>query len=136
MLHQHRPHTELYLRVRILARRMRKNATPAENFFWEKVRNRKLFGLKINRQFIIQCRISPDFVKFYIADFHCHELKLVIELDGQIHLRQQSEDMIRTEHMIRYGFTVIRFTNEQVLRNWEEVEAVLNELMEAQLKQQ
>lgn len=125
MLHRHRNNIELYLRVRDLARRMRKNPTDAEDFFWEKVRDRRLFGLKFNRQFIIQCRITPEFIKFYIADFHCYEMMLIVELDGQIHLRQQSKDLIRTERMNEYGFTVVRFSNEQVLKHWDEVEATL-----------
>jgi very-short-patch-repair endonuclease len=129
MLHQQRVNKELYLRVRKLARRMRKNPTAAEDFFWEKVRDRRLFGLKINRQYIIQCRITADYVKFYIADFHCYSLRLVIELDGQIHLRQQSKDLIRTEHLNKYGFTVIRFTNDQVLKKWDEVEAILRDYL-------
>ena len=125
MLHQHFNEKEFYFRIRALARKMRKNATPAEDFFWEKVRDRRLFGLKINRQFIIVCQITPTYKKFYIADFHCFAKKLIVELDGQIHLRQQAEDMIRTEHMEAYGYRVIRFTNEQILRCWDEVEKIL-----------
>lgn len=104
---------------------MRKHPTDAEDFFWEKVRNRRLFGMKWNRQFIIQCRLTPFFIKYYIADYHCHEHKLIVELDGQIHLRQQAYDMLRTDRMTDYGFTVIRFSNEQVLNRWDEVERVL-----------
>jgi very-short-patch-repair endonuclease len=118
---------KLYLRVRALAREMRKNPTEAEDFFWEKVRDRKLFGLKWNRQFIIQCQIDPDYIKFYIADYHCHEHSLIVELDGQIHLRQQDEDLLRTDRMIEFGFTVLRFTNDQVLNHWDEVEQIIKE---------
>lgn len=127
MLHQAFKEKAFYFRIRALARKMRRNSTPAEDFFWEKVRDRRLFGLKINRQFIIICQISPTFKKFYIADFHCHQHKLIIELDGQIHLRQEAEDMLRTEHMEMHGFRVVRFTNEQVLNHWDEVERILKE---------
>src|SRR5690242_21086591 len=96
---------ELYLRIRALAREMRKNPTKAEDFFWEKVRNRRLFGLKINRQFIIRCPLKGDITKYYISDFHCHSLKIIFELDGQIHLKQASEDLIRTERISQLGFT-------------------------------
>lgn len=124
MLYRHK-NRKLYLRIRFLARKMRMNATKAEDFFWDKVRNRQLDGLKWNRQYIIPCKLTSEHTKFYIADFHCHEHKLIVELDGQIHLRQQEEDMIRTSRMSKYGFTVIRFTNEQVLTDWAEVEKVI-----------
>lgn len=124
---------DLYLRIRALARKMRKNSTEAEIFFWEKVRDRRLFGLKINRQFIIQCPIDSTLIKFYVADFHCHFLKMLIELDGQIHLKQQAEDLIRTERMTELGFTVLRFTNEQVLHDWANVELKIKEYMESYL---
>lgn len=126
MLHRHENRT-LYLRVRVLARKMRKHPTDAEDFFWEKVRDRRLFGLKFNRQFIIQCRLTPKFIKYYIADYHCHEHKLIVELDGQIHLRQKDKDLIRTKRMNGYGFTVLRFPNDQVLKHWDEVERILCE---------
>jgi very-short-patch-repair endonuclease len=124
MLHQHE-NRKFYLGVRALARKMRKNPTEAEAFFWEKVRDRRLFGLKWNRQFIIQCRLSPFIVKFYISDFHCCRYKLIVELDGQIHLLQEAEDMLRTDRMGEWGYTVLRFTNDQVLHHWDEVEGVL-----------
>src|SRR6186713_657282 len=128
MLHQHSNRT-LYLRIRMLAREMRKNPTPAEEFFWEKVRDRRLFGLKWNRQFIIQCRLDSVFTKYYISDFHCHTYKLIVELDGKIHLKLQEEDLIRTEQIEEWGYTVLRFTNEQVLHHWDEVEkAILNHI--------
>jgi very-short-patch-repair endonuclease len=126
MLYQHE-NRKLYLRVRALARKMRKSATEAEDFFWEKVRDRRLFGLKWNRQYIIQCQITPEYTKYYIADFHCHVYKLIVELDGHHHLLMQEEDLFRTERISQYGFKVLRFTNEQVLKNWDGVEQVLRE---------
>ena len=131
MFNHHAGNKELYLRIRALAREMRKYPTEAEKYFWEKVRDRRLFGLKINRQFIIQCPIDSIFTKYYIADFHCYRLKMIIELDGHIHLKLQSEDLLRTENMIELGFTVIRFTNEQILNHWEEVERRIKEYMDS-----
>ena len=130
MLHQQFNEKEFYFKIRALARKMRRNSTPAEDYFWEKVRDRRLFGFKINRQYIIICQVSPTFKKFYIADFHCYARKLIVELDGQIHLRQQEEDMIRTEHIEAYGFKVVRLTNEQVLERWDEVELELKKWLE------
>ncbi|HEY3386774.1 MAG TPA: endonuclease domain-containing protein [Saprospiraceae bacterium] len=124
MLHLHEINKH-YHKVLLFARKMRRNPTAAEEFFWEKVRNRKLFGTKWNRQFIIECQIDSTQIKYYIADFHCHHKKLIVELDGQIHLNQIEEDLIRTENMNQFGYTVLRFTNEQVLNHWDEVEEIL-----------
>ena len=121
---------KIYFHIRALAREMRKHSTPAEDFFWEQVRDRKLFGLKWNRQFIIECPLEMNNLKYYIADFHCHLLKLVVELDGQIHRKQQEQDLIRTEQLIERGFTVLRFENEMILEHWDEVEKRILEFME------
>ena len=121
---------KVYFRVRDFARSMRKNSTPAEEFFWEKVRNRRLFGLKWNRQFVMECTGAMNSVKYYVADFYCHELRLVVELDGSIHLHQIEEDLIRTDQLIENGYTVIRFENKIVLEHWEEVERAIKDFME------
>ena len=118
-----------YLRIRELARNMRKHSTPAEDFFWQKVRNRKLFGLKFHRQFIFDWPVDSVHTKFYIADFYCGQLNLIIELDGQIHLKRQEEDIIRTERLEQLGFQVVRFSNDQVLNYWELVESIINSLV-------
>jgi very-short-patch-repair endonuclease len=71
------------------------------------VRNRALHGLKFRRQ-------HP--LNRYIADFYCHELKLVIELDGRVHdLREVKErDLLKEEAIRKLGLTVIRFNNDIV----------------------
>jgi len=106
--------------ARVTCRELRKNQTNAEKIFWEHVRNRKFMGLKINRQF----PIFYDFLgkeSFYIADFYCHEKKLVIELDGKIHERQKEQDKLRTEIINLLGIRVIRFKNEEVEQNIDNV---------------
>ncbi|MFZ1678457.1 MAG: endonuclease domain-containing protein [Saprospiraceae bacterium] len=128
MLHRH-SNKDLYFKIRDLARTMRKEQTPAEVFFWEKVRDRRLFGLKWNRQFIIPCPIDGSITKYYISDFHCNQYKLIIEIDGEIHFQQEEEDLIRTDRMGEYGFNVIRFSNDQVLNHWTEVERKINEFI-------
>ncbi|MEM7375083.1 MAG: endonuclease domain-containing protein [Bacteroidota bacterium] len=110
-----------YQKILQFAREMRKNPTPAERFFWEKVRNRRFLGKKFNRQFIIQQEEIAGQRRFFIADFHCHEWKLIVELDGKIHLQQMDYDQIREARLIEMGFRVIRFNNEEVLENWEMV---------------
>jgi len=50
----------------------------------------------------------------FIADFYCHEHRLVIELDGGIHQKQKEYDALRTYIISRLGFRVVRFTNDEV----------------------
>ena len=127
MLHRSYGNSQLYFRIRDLARTMRKNPTPTEAIFWERTRKRLLLGLKINRQFILALPIQNGFTKYFIADFYCHELNLIIELDGQIHLTQVEEDLVRSEIIESFGFNVLRFTNEQILESWPFVESTLQE---------
>jgi very-short-patch-repair endonuclease len=114
-----------YKDILAFAKLLRKNQTPAEIFFWNKVRNRRLFGKKFKRQFIIQHAEILGEKKYYIADFYCYEKSLVVEIDGKIHLQQKELDFIREENLKLLGFKVIRFTNEEILDNWEEVKLKL-----------
>jgi len=98
------------------ARELRRKQTTAEELFWELVRNRQFMGLKFRRQHQI-----GD----YIADFYCHEHRLVVELDGGIHKTTQKKDHKRDAWMKAQGFKVLRFTNEQLL---SDPESVLNEI--------
>ncbi|MBU0487797.1 MAG: endonuclease domain-containing protein [Bacteroidetes bacterium] len=90
------------------ARELRRSETEAEYGLWQKLRNRKLNGLKFRRQ-------HP--ANRFVADFYCHEIKLVVELDGSIHndTTQQERDEGRTEMLRQHEITVIRFTNEDIL---------------------
>ncbi len=112
-----------YSQILSYARDLRKNQTKAEAFFWSKVRNRKFLGLKFNRQFIIQ----HDHSSYFIADFHCFEKKLIIEIDGKIHLKQLEYDQIREEILKEMGYSIIRFQNEEVLKEWPKVKSKLQE---------
>jgi very-short-patch-repair endonuclease len=120
-----------YQQIKQFARELRKNQTPAEAFFWEKVRNRRFLGKKINRQFIIQHENIMGKRRFFIADFYCHEHKLVIEIDGGIHGQkdQLAYDRIREDMLEEMGYAVVRFRNEEVLERWEDVAGVLAECL-------
>ncbi len=99
------------------AKALRKVPTRAERVLWKHLNKNKL-GVKFRRQ-------HP--VSRYIADFYCHRLKLVIEIDGDYHLDsvQGEYDKFRTEDLREFGIKVIRFTNNQVLSN---IESVLNQI--------
>jgi len=95
-----------------MAREFRKNQTTIEQIMWEELRNRKFLNLKFRRQYLIEG---------YIVDFYCSELKLAIEIDGLIHLKQIKEDKLRQKDIEEKGIKFIRFKNKNVQNNIEEV---------------
>ena len=111
-----------YLKVRELARDFRKNPTTAEKFFWNKVRNNKFHGIKFYRQYIIEHAEILGRKYFYIADFYVHTNRTIIEIDGKIHEDQIEYDKMREEILIEMGYKIIRFSNEEVIYQWSEVE--------------
>jgi len=106
--------------IREVCRRFRKNQTKAEKAFWKVVRNRQIEGYKILRQYPIKFEWN-DKIRFFIADFYCHEVNLVIEIDGGIHESQKDYDKMREQIINFIGMKVIRFSNDDVLYHIEEV---------------
>ena len=96
------------------ARELRKNATDAENLFWQLLRRNQILGFGFRRQ-------HP--VGSYILDFYCHQAKLAIELDGGQHAEeaQRAHDDKRSDWLKAQGITVLRFWNNEVLTNTEGV---------------
>jgi len=103
----------LYALLRDYARENRNHPTEAESLLWERLRNGKV-GKKFNRQHII----GP-----FIVDFACLEIKLIIEVDGGYHSepRQALSDEERTAELNKMGFWVIRFENEEIIHNIDQV---------------
>lgn len=95
-------------------RMLRAKSTLAEKDLWKKLRNRKVDGLKFNRQHPIIYGNDDFDLKFFIADFYCAEKKLVIELDGGIHNYTTEYDKDRDEIIEGLGIKVIRFKNEEI----------------------
>ncbi len=102
------------------ARALRRKNTRCESILWQKLRNKKLNGAKFHRQHAIKFKIEGR-KRFFVADFYCSEHKLVIEIDGKIHERQKDYDELRTYIMNTIGIKVIRFKNEEVENNFENV---------------
>ena len=98
--------------LRQRAKELRRKMTPAESLLWQRVRDRQLGGLKFRRQ-------HP--IGRFIADFYCHEARLVIEIDGGIHDLQIERDTARTEYLVQRGFRVMRIRNEAVVTDKERV---------------
>jgi cyclase len=101
------------------AKHLRKNMTDAEKILWTYL-NKGINGLKFRRQ-------HP--IGFYIADFYCHKAKLIIEIDGSIHSKKdvKEKDGIRQKELESWGYSTVRFTNKQVLKEIENVIKTITE---------
>ncbi|HET6913522.1 MAG TPA: endonuclease domain-containing protein [Rhodanobacteraceae bacterium] len=98
------------------ARSLRQSMTDAEARLWLLLRGRHTTGFKFRRQFPIDR---------YVADFACLEAKLVVEVDGGQHNDRIEEDAARTRCLESNGFRVLRFWNDEVLKNSEQVLQVI-----------
>lgn len=106
------------------AKTMRTNATDAESLMWQLLRNKRFMNLKFRRQHVI----AP-----YIVDFYCHELGLVIELDGSQHNTDDGRayNIERTKFLEALGLKVVRYWNNDVLN---QTEIILDDLWNVYLK--
>jgi len=101
------------------ARQMRKELTNAEALLWARLRKRQLDGLKFRRQHVIQ---------YFIVDFYCPKVRLVIEIDGPVHDVQGEYDQEREKILQELGYQVARFKNSEVERNIDLVVARICDL--------
>ena len=115
----------IYRLLKEFAAKHRAVPTEAESLMWKFLRANQM-GVRYHRQHIIGN---------YIADFACLSLKLVIEIDGLYHSlpEQQISDEERTNWLEENGFKVIRFTNDDILYN---IENVLERIKDEQNKRQ
>ena len=92
----------------IFAKTMRTNSTEAESLMWQILRAKRFMNLKFRRQHVIA---------LYIVDFYCHELGLVIELDGSQHNTDdcRAYDFERTKFLEALGLKVLRYWNHDML---------------------
>jgi len=104
-----------------IARNLRKNSTEAERKLWSHLRNRQLLNHKFRRQ-------HP--IGKYVVDFVCIEKQLIIELDGGQHMERKSEDEERTKFLETQGYRVLRFWNDQVLKETVSVLEVILKALE------
>jgi very-short-patch-repair endonuclease len=100
-----------YIKQQIAAE-LRHNMTPAELTLWQALKSKKHQGLRFRRQ-------QPMFG--FIADFYCHELRLVIEVDGEVHDANHEYDNARDEILNAHGIRVLRFKNRQVINELSKV---------------
>ena len=102
------------------ARALRKAMTPAEQALWSRIRRRQISNVQFLRQRPLQS---------YIVDFSAKAHKLVIEVDGPIHSKQETlnNDKNKDEVFKALGICVLRFTNEEVLDNLENVVLIIKD---------
>jgi len=98
------------------ARRLRRHQTDAERILWFRLRDRRLGGWKFKRQVPID--------RFFV-DFFCADGKLIVEIDGGQHDQRKEHDRNRTEVLEAMGYLVLRFWNNDVMRNTEGVLGVI-----------
>lgn len=110
----------------ILAKSLRKNATPQENHLWYD------FLAKYEVRFQRQKAIDN-----FIADFYCHKAKLIIEIDGEQHFTEKGmeRDEFRTEILEGYDLKVIRFTNRQINTNFSGVCEYIDEIVKSSVQE-
>ena len=108
-----------------VAKKLRRPLTEAERKLWERLRDRRLDGLKFRRQ-------TP--IAGYVADFVCMDARLIVELDGGQHAEPEQEvaDKERTRTLEAAGFLVIRFWNNDVMaRTTAVLDAILDNVVAA-----
>lgn len=101
---------------------LRNNMTKAEKKLWQELRNRELFKARWKAQHPID---------IFVVDFYCHKYKLVIEVDGDIHLKEEirERDDGREHDIEKLGISILRFTNKEIFENIESVkERILDEI--------
>lgn len=95
--------------------------TDAETVLWSHLK-KGIYGLKFRRQ-------HP--IGLYIADFYCHKAKLIVEVDGPIHCEKNIKEADETRQKVleRWGYTILRFPNHEVMEKPEEVIKMITEKM-------
>jgi Uncharacterized protein conserved in bacteria len=105
---------------------LRNKMTKAEIILWSRLRMRQIDGWKFRRQ-------QP--ILNYIVDFYCHDLKFIIEVDGEIHnLPEQSKsDLIRDKMLIINGFNILHFSNHEIETNLDssisKIKSIISDIM-------
>ncbi|WGE31551.1 endonuclease domain-containing protein [Actinobacillus genomosp. 2] len=104
--------------LKTLSQKLRSDQTDAERKLWQRINRDQLLGFRFNRQ-------KP--LLNYIVDFYCPKAKLIIELDGSQHYEAdyQEKDRLRDAELNSLGFTVMRFSNDEV---YFEIESVVEQI--------
>lgn len=108
--------TKIFNRFEFKKRRqdLRNNPTRVETLLWNILKGRRLGGYKFRRQ---------HGVGNYVVDFYCAQKKVSVEADGEVHDSEQSKknDRNRDVFIEKYGIKILRFANDEIERNIEEI---------------
>ncbi|MFC2101962.1 endonuclease domain-containing protein [Bacteroidota bacterium] len=104
------------------AKELRGNMTAAERLLWSEISNGKIDGYRFKSQHPIDR---------FIVDFYCHKARLVIEIDGEVHHEEEQfeRDEGRTAELQEFGLGVLRFTNQEVLEDIENVLKIIQQIV-------
>ncbi|WP_375324778.1 endonuclease domain-containing protein [Flagellimonas sp. GZD32] len=107
-------------KLKELARQLRRNATKSEVLLWQKLKRDQMHGYDFHRQ-------KP--IDEYIVDFFCNKLRLAIELDGYSHQLDEvwEKDIKKTIRLNELGIYVLRFSDQQVLKDMENVLRIIED---------
>ncbi|RIV42100.1 endonuclease domain-containing protein [Flagellimonas pelagia] len=110
-------------KLKELARQLRQNATKAEVILWQRLKRDQMHGYDFHRQ-------KP--IDEYIVDFFCNKLRLAIEVDGYSHgiLEVWEKDVAKEKRLNELGIHVLRFSDDQVLHDMENVLLVIEDYIE------
>lgn len=101
---------------------LRRDQTPTERMLWRYLQRKQILGLKFRRQHGFGC---------YVMDFYCPTIRLCIEIDGEVHndekVKKKDED--RTTFLNSKGITVLRFSNEEIEKNCQQVAEQIKEFI-------
>ena len=113
-----------------LAQKLRMEMTTTEKILWSKLCNKQIDGLRFRNQHPIDR---------YIVDFYCHEIKLVIEIDGGIHESQKEYDENRDHYLAANNYNVLHFCNEDIQYSindvFKKIRKIASEIRKAKGKQ-
>ncbi|MDQ5953234.1 MAG: hypothetical protein QG551_462 [Patescibacteria group bacterium] len=105
------------IQSKVFRARLRNEPTPQEHKLWQYLKNKQL-GFKFRRQ---------HGIGKYIVDFYCPEKKLVVEVDGSIHMDQEDYDEERSKYLESEGLRVLRFWNNEINKSTESVIMVISD---------
>ena len=113
-------------KLKQLARNLRNNSTLSEVLLWNQLKQKQILGYQFYRQ-------KP--IGEYIVDFFCAKLKLVIEIDGESHFDRENQDNKRTLFLESLGLSVIRFGDNEVKQDLENVLNKIEYWIKTQIKE-
>ena len=106
-------------------RKLRNNPTYTEKVLWISLRKKQICGVRFLRQYS---------VNYFVLDFYAPKIKLAIEVDGSSHIGKEEYDKMRQKYIEEFNIKVIRFTDEQVMGNTnnvvDSIELVVKERLE------